>query len=309
MRPLVDILTLAPQIAAGTPTSEEPEPWRQDIGRLIDHGPEAALACLDAVVSGPFVAEALDWLEGVGALGVWLPEVQALKGFHESSPVHHKDLWAHTLEVVQRTPADADLRWVALLHDIGKVATRALSTRGQVSFHGHERLGAWLSLGIAGRLGMAPARSRRIAFIVEHHARVNAYDSSWSDRAVRRLIRDAGEHLEDMLRFSNADYTTKRAKRASKIRARLCELSERIETLMAKARVEAPLPSGFGRTLCEAMRMKPGPEVGSMIRWLEGQIDEGVLEAGRPAEFYIAALRTQGRDEEAKAPLSEIPCV
>ena len=107
-----DILSLAPAIAAGADTPAPEPSLRRDIGRLIDAQPLNALACLDATLTGAHVGRALKWLESIGALAVWLPEVHALVGFHKSSPVHHKDLWAHTLEVVERTPVDPDLRWV-----------------------------------------------------------------------------------------------------------------------------------------------------------------------------------------------------
>ena len=286
-----DILSLAPAIAAGADTPAPEPSLRRDIGRLIDAEPLDALACLDATLTGAHVGHALKWLESIGALAVWLPEVHALVGFHQSSPVHHKDLWAHTLEVVERTPVDPDLRWVALLHDIGKVATRAIFGHGQVSFHGHERLGAWLSQGIAARLQMPEARRARIAFIVEHHARVNAYEASWTDRAVRRLIRDAGVHLDDMLRFSGADYTTKRPRRASRIRAQLAELTQRISQINAQASAPKVLPPRLGKTLCSDLGVKPGPHIGESISWLETEVAEGRLEAGQDATYYVEALR------------------
>jgi poly(A) polymerase len=286
-----DILSLAPAIARGAVEPAQDPTLRRDIGRLIDVEPTAALACLDAVLTGPNVARALLWLESAGALGVWLPEVQALVGFHSSSPVHHKDLWAHTLEVLERTPLDPDLRWVALLHDVGKVATRAIFGHGQVSFRGHERLGAWLARGIATRMEMPEGRGARVAFIVEHHARVNAYEQSWTDRAVRRLIRDAGLHLEDMLRFSAADYTTKRPRRANRIRARLAELTERIAGLRALASVQSVLPARLGKALCEDMNVKQGPQIGVLIAWLQAEICSGRLDAGQDTEYYLDALR------------------
>ncbi|MGB0590107.1 MAG: HDIG domain-containing metalloprotein [Myxococcota bacterium] len=296
-----DILTLAPAIANGTTAPPTEAGIRRDIGRLIDVQSPGALTCLDTVLTGPNAGAALQWLESTGALAVWLPEVHALVNFHLSSPVHHKDLWSHTLEVLERTPVDADLRWVALLHDIGKVATRAIFGHGQVSFHGHEKLGAWLTHGIAARLHMPDARRERIAFVVEHHARVNAYEGSWSDRAIRRLIRDAGEHLEDMLRFSSADYTTKRPRRASRIRAQLAELTERIARMNAKANAAPTLPPRLGSALCSDMNIKPGPQVGEFIAWLEAQISTGELQPGQDTHYYVDALRA--RQEVRDPPL------
>ena len=287
------IFTLAPAIARGAEVPEVDPEARREVGRLIDKDPEGALSCLDAVLVGHEVSRALLWLESIGALGVWLPEVQALVDFHKSSPVHHKDLWTHTLEVTQRTPAEADLRWVALLHDVGKVATRHVYGAGLVSFHGHERLGAWLAQGIAARFGMSPSRRERIAFIIEHHARVNAYERTWTERAVRRLVRDAGEHLDDMLRFSGADYTTKRPRQVNRIRSELAELRTRITALRAEASAINPLPPRLGKTLCESLALSPGPEVGQAIAWLVSEVEAGRLEGGLEASYYLEALKRE----------------
>lgn len=288
-----EITSIAQAIALGGEAPAVVPDDRRDIGRIIDGAPEVALACMDALLKGPQVSRALTWLEAVGALGVWLPEVQALVGFHTSSPVHHKDLWAHTLEVLERTPPDPDLRWVALLHDIGKVATRHIFGSGQVSFHGHERLGAWLAQGIAARFTMTRERAARIAFIVEHHARVNAYERGWTDRAVRRLVRDAGEHLDDMLRFSSADYTTKRARRASRIQAELSELKARIEALRLESEAVNPLPERLGKALCDGLGLRPGPEIGQAIAWLKAEIVAGRLKAHEPHAYYVKALKAR----------------
>ncbi len=288
-----DIAALAPAIARGAPVPPVEPDSRRDIGGVRDTGPAAILACLDATLVGTHVEEALRWLEVTGALGIWLPEVQALVDFHTSSPSHHKDLWTHTVEVVGRTPADRDLRWVALLHDIGKVATRAIDARGQVSFYGHERLGAELTLGIAARLRMPEARVARITFVVEHHARVNAYEAGWTDRAVRRLIRDAGEYLNDILQFSSADYTTKRRKRASRIRAQLADLRARIAHVQHTDSADPILPSGLGRALCEGLDVAPGPHIGEAITWLEAQVEAGRLLPGQEADIYVEAVRTR----------------
>jgi len=286
-----DILSLAAGIAGGAPAPPVTPALRRDVGRLLETA-RAPLASLDAVLTGPHADVALRWLEETGALGVWLPEVQALIGFHESSPTHHKDLWAHTVEVVGRTPADADLRWVALLHDIGKVATRAIDERGLVTFYGHERLGAWLVAGIAARLQMPEGRAARIAFIVHHHARVNAYEHSWTDRAVRRLIRDSGEHLDDMVRFSSADYTTRRRQRVSQIRAQLSHLEARISQIKVTDSAPPALPAGLGHALCQGLAVRPGPRVGEAIAWLKAEIAAGRLEPGMTTDTYVDACRT-----------------
>lgn len=288
-----DVLTIAPAIAGGAPTPEVTADLRRDMGRLSSEPPGAALACLDATLMGDHVAQAMRWLQATGALEIWLPEVEALVGFHESSPSHHKDLWAHTVEVIERTPAEGDLRWLALTHDIGKVATRAIDGRGHVTFYGHERLGAQLVAGIAARLRMSDERVERIAFMVEHHARVNAYEPGWTDRAVRRLIRESGEHLDGMVRFSGADYTTRRRGRAARIRAHLADLKRRLAMIQEADQAPRLLPARLGVALCEGLDVSPGPHIGEAIAWLEAEIAAGRLEAGQEARVYVEAIRAR----------------
>ncbi len=268
---------------------------RREAARILDLGAAALLAWLDATLVGDEAAARLEAMREVGVLGVVLPEVAALVGFHRSSPVHHKDLWTHTLEVLTTTPPDADLRWVALMHDVGKVATREVGPDGKVTFWRHERVGAFLMRGVAARLGMAPARAERIAFVIEHHARVNAYEPEWTDRAVRRLMRDAGERLPDLLAFSGADFTTKRAARAARIRRSLAHLSARLERLRGQDEAGRALPSGLGHALARALGLA-GPELGEAMRWLEARVADGALPRGAEAEVYVAALRERAQN-------------
>ncbi|MEZ4267892.1 MAG: HD domain-containing protein [Myxococcota bacterium] len=266
---------------------------RREAARVLDLGFAQIVEDLDAILTGPSPSVGLEILRVSGALAVLLPEVMALHGFDESCRVHHKDLWAHTLEVVERATTDADLRWAALMHDVGKVPTRALDERGRVSFLRHERVGALLMRGAGARLAMAPARVERIAYIIEHHARVNAYRRDWSDRAVRRLARETGPHLRDLMSFSGADYTTRRRERASRIRGNLRDLARRLQELKASDAATAALPHRMGRALCEALDLAPGPAVGEHLEWLKRELSEGRVPAGASVETCVEAVRAR----------------
>ena len=211
---------------------------------------------------GTDACTALQFLNDLGALSVLLPEVAALVGFHKDFPVHHKDLWKHTLEVLTRTPPEADLRWVALLHDIGKVATRRLSSTSQVTFTRHEQLGAYLFGGIAARFGFPQDRAERISFILSYHGRVNAYETDWTDRAIRRLVRDLGPHLDDILAFAGADYTTKRRRKQAHIRERLQQLVVRIQQQRLDGVTTSKVPAGRGQAIIGDLNVERGPAVG-----------------------------------------------
>jgi len=263
---------------------------RRSTGRLVRVERAALLAGLDALLVSETVEVAMRWLEVSGTLGALLPEVAAMVGFHLSSPRTHKDLWEHTLIVVGRVEREPTLRWVALCHDIGKVATRALAD-GTLTFHRHEALGAWLFRGIAARLGMDAARAETITFVIEHHARTNAFEPSWSDRALQRLIRECSSHLPAMLAFSRADWTTKQRQRQVAIAAQQGELERRLAGLMAP---KVALPDGLSQALMAATGREPGPWLGDARRWVEAELEAGA-EVGDAGQWVMRWLgREQG---------------
>ncbi len=286
------VFAWARAVAAGAP---EPRPEvvaavRREIGRLDGVAPEVLCGCVDAALVRPAVAAELAALQRWGVLRLLLPEVDAIVGFHDSCSVHHKDLWDHTLKVVAKIEPDPDLRWAALMHDAGKIATRALGVDGKVYFLRHEAVGARLFRGVAARLEMEPERAERVAFVVGQHGRANAYERSWSDRAVARLARHAGERLPDLLAFSRADWTTKRTAKASRILADLEHLIERLEALAARRATPRRFPPGLGRAVGEHLGVGEGKAVGAALAWLDAEIDAGRLAPGEPAGVYLAAL-------------------
>jgi len=154
-----------------------------------------------------------------------------------------------------------------------------------------EAVGAWLVQGVARRLGIPPERAARIAFVIEHHGRVNAYEKDWSDRAVSRFVREAGERLDDLLAFSSADFTTKRTAKADRIQDDLRDLHARLARLAEGA--SAPtFPRGLGAKVAALLGIAPGPEVGDVMRWLTAEVAAGRLPAGAPAAVYLAAVRS-----------------
>jgi len=260
--------------------------------------PEASpgfVEAIDAILLAPEPLLGLETLLDNGALERLLPEVYAIVDFHKSCPVHHKDLWTHTLEVLERSRPDANLRWAVLLHDVGKIETRALDEAGRVSFHGHEELGAQLMREVGSRLGMDPERTERIAVIIERHGRVNAYTPQWSDKAVRRLIRESGSALEDLLAFSSADYTTRRRARQRRIAASLEHLAERITRLKQEDQRRVTLPRGLGSALAHALDIPPGPAIGRLIEELKQRVERGELERDSSLEALIEAARQTHR--------------
>ena len=247
---------------------------------------------LNAVLVAPNAAIGLRFLDDAGILPLLVPEASAMAEFHTSCPVHHKDIWDHTLQVVEKCPPHVVVRWAALMHDTGKVLTRSVS-KGKVHFFGHETLGALLMEGVAARLQLDPTVAARVVYVIGHHARANAYLADWTDSAVRRLVRDMGEHLPDVLAFSRADYTTKRAGRIAEVQALSAELAERIPQMIAEAQRVPPLPKGLGTLILQETGLPAGPWLGRVQAWLEEECSNGRLEPLQEGMYYLSAVRAQ----------------
>ena len=250
---------------------------------------------MDAVLTAARPSVGLQLLQDVRVLPLLVPEASAMVDFHRSSPVHHKDIWDHTLQVVDKCPPHVVVRWAALMHDVGKVWTRTVGTKGKVHFFRHEELGASLMEGVAGRFHMDPQQRDEVCYVIGNHARANVYSTDWTNSAVRRLIRDMGPHLDAVLAFSRSDFTTKRAWRIREVRELGEELTRRIEEIRsADARVP-PLPKGFGTLVLERTGRRPGPWLGEIQRTLEAEVEAGRLQGQLDAEAYWGWLQQHGQ--------------
>ena len=249
---------------------------------------------INSVLLGTHVDASLAWLLETGVLRFLLPEVVSLVDFHKSCEVHHKDCWDHTVQVTRKANPDLCTRWAALCHDIGKIWTRSVDRRGGVHFYRHEEFSAILFEGVAARFHMDPDLSFRIQAVIRLHGRVNLYESDWTDSAVRRLIRDSGDHLEDLIRFSEADFTSKRPDRIAEIRRQLNELEERIVTVRSQTAEKPPLPKGLGNVLMKEFDLPPRPILGDLRRGLERLCASEEIEAFQDQDYYIEKVRSIG---------------
>jgi poly(A) polymerase len=176
------------------------------------------------------------------------------------------------------------------MHDAGKVATRTVQ-KGKVHFFRHEELGALLMQGVAARFALPQALGERVCYIIANHARANVYASDWTDSAVRRLIRDMGPHLDDVLAFSRSDWTTKRAGRIAEVKSLAQELAERIPTIAAEDAKVPPLPKGLGTAIMQETGLGAGPWLGQVQQWLQVECDAGRLAPLQEPAYYLAAVR------------------
>ncbi len=264
---------------------------------ILDISRERWLQEMTKILRGAYFEQAMEFLYDVRILGIVLPEVAVMRHFHDSSPVHHKDLWAHTIQVVMQTPEDDGLKWAGLLHDIGKVWTRRIDEENQtVTFRRHEEQGAMLFEGIARRFKLDRATTKRVEFIIANHGRPAQYNSQWSDAAVRRFVRDMDPYLESILDFARADVTTRFEERRQEAMERVEELTERVEQLEAEHSLRAELPTGLGNALMKAFSLKPSPLIGELKDVLEERIMDGKLASAKSAEYYVEALRRSPPD-------------
>ena len=223
---------------------------------------------------------ALELFDQSGLLEVILPEVAACKGVQQGG-YHTHDVFGHTLLAVAATPPDLLVRLAALLHDIGKPATAA----GDGTFMGHEVTGAEIATRVLERLRFPQREIENVAQLVRLHLRPVFYTSEWTDGAMRRLARDAGELLEPLIALARADI----AASAYPYPQKIDELQARLNAVLAEhpSRMAAPVD---GDDIMRVRRIGPGPEVGRIKQRLTELVMDGALEPTREAVLSYLEL-------------------
>ena len=231
---------------------------------------------LDRLVMLPVPSIGLGFVVSTGLAAQFLPELPALE--LEQDPIHrHKDVLGHTLAVVDKTSADRLLRLAALFHDVGKPKTRSFE-KGGVSFHHHEVVGARMT-----RLRMEALRYSKedteiVTSLVELHLRFHTYRLGWTDKAVRRYVRDAGPLLGRLNELTRCDCTTRNAAKARALSRRMDELEARIVELRSQEEIDSIRPDLDGAQVMAQLGIRPGREVGQALSFLlELRMDEGPL--------------------------------
>jgi len=252
-------------------------------------------ARFDRVLMAPDAEAGLDALLVSGALTAMLPEVEAMVGFGDGE-WRHKDVWKHTKQVVRQAVPRLEIRWAALLHDIGKVKTRSISPDGEVHFFGHAEVGARMFDKMNRRIPLfvkEDALFSTVRFLILHHLRASQYDATWTDSAVRRFAKEMGPLLDDVLCLSRADITTKRPEKKKKGLRQISELADRVRTVQEADSVVPPLPSGIGDAFMKAFALPPSRLVGEVKRALELAVESGEIAPGLTSEEYVAFVGAQ----------------
>jgi len=222
----------------------------------------------------------VDLLVDTGLAEFVLPEVSALR--LESDEHHrHKDVYQHSLQVLEQAAeleTDADgpvpapdfvLRFAALMHDVGKPATRRFEPGGAVSFRHHDMVGAKLTTKRMKALRFDNDTIKAVARLVELHMRFYGYgDAGWSDSAVRRYVTDAGPLLERLHRLTRSDVTTRNQRKAERLAFAYDDLEARIAALREQESLDSVRPDLDGARIMALLDLKPGPVVGRAYKFL-----------------------------------------
>jgi poly(A) polymerase len=231
---------------------------------------------LSKLLLGVAPGRALRSADECGLLELFLPEISALK--LEQDPVHrHKEVFTHTLAVLERTAPELELRMGALLHDIGKPKTRRIGPEG-VSFHHHEVVGAEMAKKRLRELRYPTDFVNTVSEMIRLHHRFHTYRLGWTDSAIRRYVRDAGPLLGRVNDLVRADCTTRNAAKARRLAERMDELEERIADLAEREEMEKIRPDLDGKEVMDFLGLEPGREVGRALAFLlELRLEHGPL--------------------------------
>lgn len=267
-----------------------------EIGRITAERVQAELSKL---MLGPDARRGLELLVDSGLAQHLLPEVPAMR-LEIDEHHQHKDVYQHSLVVLDQAIAletdgpDLVLRLAALLHDIGKPATRRFEPGGGVSFHHHEVVGAKLVRSRLRALRYPKDVTDEVARLVYLHLRFHGYGrGEWTDSAVRRYVTDAGPLLPRLHKLVRADCTTRNRRKALALQNTYDSLEERIARLQAEEDLARVRPDLDGNAIMELLGLPPGPLVGQAWRHLkELRLDRGPL----TYEEAEAELRTWARD-------------
>jgi len=220
-------------------------------------------------------------MKETGLYPIIFPELEQLSGVEQRNEFHHKDVFNHTLQVVDniaRRTNKFELRMAALLHDIAKPQTKKFVEGVGWTFHGHEELGARMTERIGRRMRLSMAEIRYIKKLVRLHLRpMQLVDDSVTDSAIRRVMVEAGEHLEDLMQLCRADITSKNPEKVRQYMANFDKVEQKMKIVEEKDRLRNFKPAINGNQIMKALNLQPGPIVGQIKQAIVDAILDGKI--------------------------------
>jgi poly(A) polymerase len=270
--------TVAPEVVAA---------MTEMAGRIEIVSAERVRDELVKLVCAPYPRRGLTLMVETGLADHVLPELPAL-ALERDEHHRHKDVYEHTLTVLEQSidlehrlgdQPDFVARFAALMHDVGKPRTRKFLDDGSVTFHHHDVVGAKMTRKRMKALRFSNDDIDAVAKLVELHLRFHGYGSGeWTDSAVRRYVRDAGDQVERLHILTRADSTTRNRRKAERLRRAYDDLEARIERLAEEEELASLRPDLDGNQIMTILGIGPGPEVGKAYSFLmERRLDEGPM--------------------------------
>lgn len=281
---------------------ESMDSMRRMAGRLSILSKERVAEELNKMLMTERPSMAFRLMDEAGLLRILLPQLSALKGVETVDGRGHKDNFEHTLSVLDNVSKDDRLwlRWAALLHDIGKPATKRYDARAGWSFHGHEIVGSRMVPKIFADLKLPLDAMKYVRKLVWLHLRpIALVDDGVTDSAVRRLLFDAGDDIDDLMTLCNADITSKNEAKVARIRANFELVKRKLVEVEEKDRVRNFKNPITGEYIMEVYDITPCKQIGIMKEMVKEAILDGVI--GNDFEEADAFMRLHAPELGLKA--------
>ncbi len=279
------------------------EAMRSMAGQIARITPERVQVELSKLLCGAHPRRGIELMVETGLADIVLPELTAMK-LEIDEHHQHKDVFDHSLVVLEQAidledvdqSPDLVLRIAALLHDIGKPATRKFEAGGGVSFHHHEVVGAKMVRKRLRALRYSKEITEDVAKLVYLHLRFHGYgNGEWTDSAVRRYVTDAGDLLTRLHKLVRADCTTRNKRKANLLKRTYDSLEERIARIAAEEDLARVRPDLDGNEIMKMLGLPPGPQVGAAWKFLkELRLDRGPLDRDEAEAALLDWARDQG---------------